>query len=307
MTNLQQVHKVTDEWFHKWPQTDSYRASDGCVYRIPIRLTSTNVVIYGSANLDEVLKEFEHERYRPITVGNKVPVQIWFNNFIDTDCGPADRLNPYIETWYSFPVTPKSQPLDLPYETPFSYNVIEPNALIWVHRVICGVARDGDHRAAQAAILSGREVWGFPKHPALADLSFNYQNNDCIEFVGAHLDRRVISMCITLPESTNEHVTVPVEAQTGPDTCLTPQQNPFVAGFIPKQTRYGQAFSATMHFSTWDLNTDTLIIHNEEHHYGALLKSWEFEPALKMHCKDLRIVAFKPSGWDTPSSDHQDN
>ena len=58
MTNLQQIHKVTDEWLHKWPQTGSYRASDGCVYRITIRLTSTNVVIYGGANLDEVLKEF---------------------------------------------------------------------------------------------------------------------------------------------------------------------------------------------------------------------------------------------------------
>jgi hypothetical protein len=307
MTNLEQTHQVTDEWFKQWPQTDSYQASNGYVYRIPLRLTSTNVVIYGSANLDAVLKEFKHESYRPVTVGNKVPVQIWFNNFIDTDCGPADRLNPYIETWYSFPVTPKSQPLDLPYETPFSYNVMEPNALVWVHRVICGAARDGDDLAATGAILSGREVWGFPKHPAIADLSFNYQNNGGLEFRGSHLGNQVISMRIILPESTDGHVTVPVDAQTGPDTCLTPRQNPLVAGFIPKQTRYGQAFSATMHFSPWKPNTDTLVIYNEENHYGALLKSWQFEPALKMHCRDLKIVAFKPSGWSTLSSAHQDN
>ena len=67
---------------------------------------------------------------------------------------------------------------------------------------------------------------------------------------------------------------------------------------MAKQTRYQQAFSASMHFHPWDQKTDTLIVYDEEAYFGAMLKSWEFEPALKMHCSDLKIVAFKPDGWD---------
>ena len=69
--------KLSDKWFEQWTQTDAYLASDGHVNRIPLRLTSTNVVLYGAANLTEVLKEFEHEAYRPVTVDGHVPVQLW--------------------------------------------------------------------------------------------------------------------------------------------------------------------------------------------------------------------------------------
>ena len=55
------MKKIVDDWFDQWTQTDSYLASDGHVNRIPLRLTSTNLIIYGSANLPEVLKDFEHE------------------------------------------------------------------------------------------------------------------------------------------------------------------------------------------------------------------------------------------------------
>jgi len=89
--------KLSDKWFKQWTQTSSYLASDGHINRIPLRLASTNVIIYGNASLDEVLKEFEHEDHRPVTVGGDVPVQLWCNYFIDTDCGPSDRINPYIE------------------------------------------------------------------------------------------------------------------------------------------------------------------------------------------------------------------
>ena len=91
--------KLADPWFEQWTKTDSYMASDGHSNRIPLRLASTNIVLYGKANLAEVLKEFEHEDHRPVTVGGDVPVQLWCNNFVDTDCGPADRENPYLETW----------------------------------------------------------------------------------------------------------------------------------------------------------------------------------------------------------------
>ena len=84
---------VSDEWFEQWPQTGAYVASDGHANRIPLRLTSTNVIVYGRAKLAEVLKDFEHEDHRPVTVGGDVPVQLWCNKFTDTDCGPADRVN----------------------------------------------------------------------------------------------------------------------------------------------------------------------------------------------------------------------
>jgi len=289
--------RFSNQWFEQWTKTDSYLASDGRVNRIPLRLTSTNLVIFGGATLDEVLKEFEHEEYRPITVGNKVPVQIWFNNFIDTDCGPFDRINPYVETWYSFPVTPKARPVDLPYENPFSYNVMHPEALVWVHRVLCGPDKNGNDMGARAAIAGGREVWGFPKHPAVADLSFRYLDKDIVSFTGALQGKKAITASVVLPESVAGSVAVPVDARTAPDGCLTPTQNPLVPGFIPKQTRYGQAFCATMNFAPWNPTTDSLEIHADDTFYGALLKSWNFAPALKMHAPDFKIVAFKPDGW----------
>lgn len=294
----EESRRFSNEWFDQWSRTDSYLASDGRINRIPLRLTSTNLVIYGAATLAEVLKEFEHEQFRPVTVGGHVPVQIWFNNFIDTDCGPFDRINAYVETWYSFPVTPKAAPLDLPCEHPFSYNVVHPEALVWVHRVLCGPDKTGNDTGARAAIVGGREVWGFPKHPAVADLVFLYPANDTVRFTGALQGRTAITAEVRLPEASAGSVTVPVDARTAPDGCVTPNQNPRVPGFIPKQTRYGQAFCATMHFAPWDAATDTLEVHAQDTFYGALLRSWNFVPALKMHASDFKIVAFKPDGWD---------
>ncbi len=290
--------KLSDAWFAQWRQTDAYLASDGHINRIPLRLTSSNLVLYGSAQLSEVLRDLEHEDHRPVTVGGAVPLQLWCNNFIDTDCGPVDRANPYIETWYSFPVTPKSAPLDLPYESPFSYNVNAPHALVWCHRVLCGPASDGYATGARAAIAGGREVWGFPKHPGLADLRFEYPDSETVAFEGSHQGNRVISLRVKRPECVEGHAMIVLDERTGPDTCITPRQNPLKATFVAKQTRYGQAFAATMFFAPWDETTDSLSIYDEEEYFGALLKSWDFQPALKMHCSDLRIVAFKPAGWN---------
>ena len=288
---------LSDPWFEQWTQTETYLASDGHSNRIPLRLASTNVVLYGKAKLSEVLKEFEHEDHRPVTVGGDVPVQLWCNNFVDTDCGPTGRNNPYIETWYSFPVTPKSAPLDLPYDDPFSYNVNAPDTLVWCHRVLCGPASDGYALGAIAAIAGGREVWGFPKHPALADLSFNYPDEETVVFEGSHQGNKAVSLRLKRPECTEGHLTIALDERTGADTCITPRQNPLQATFVAKQTRYGQAFSATMNFSPWDSATDSLTVFDQESYFGALLKSWDFKPALKMHCSDLKIVAFKPAGW----------
>ena len=290
--------ELSDEWFEQWTQTDSYLASDNHVNRIPLRLRSSNIVIYGSANLSEVLKEFEHEDHHPITVGGKVPVQLWCNNFIDTDCGPADTVNPYIETWYSFPVTPKSEKIDLPYENPFSYNVEVPDSLTWCHRVLCGPSKEGYELGAIAAIAGGREIWGFPKHPALADLKFEYHGGETASFKASLQGNKVFKLDIKLPESISEHVTVDIDLITPKGSCITPKQNPFKANYVAKQTRYQQAFTATMNFFPWDPETDSFSVYQDEEYFGSLLKSWEFEPALKMHSSDLRIVAFKPDGWD---------
>ena len=79
MTEIEEK-TFSDKWFDQWIQTDSYLASDGHVNRIPLRLSSSNIIVYGKALLSEVLKEFEHENHRPVTVGGDVPVQIWCNN-----------------------------------------------------------------------------------------------------------------------------------------------------------------------------------------------------------------------------------
>ena len=51
------------------------------VVRVLERKEAAQMKFYGSANLTEVLREFEHD---PVTVDGEVPVQIWCNNFIDT-------------------------------------------------------------------------------------------------------------------------------------------------------------------------------------------------------------------------------
>ena len=289
--------RFADDWFNRWPQTDSYLATDGNVARIPLRLTSTNLVLYGRADYAQALKDFDHEDYLPVTVGGSVPVQIWFNNFVDTDCGPFDRVNPYTETWFSFPVTRKPDQLELPYENPFSLNVDHPQALNWTHRVLCGPDSAGDESGARSAIDSGREVWGFPKHPAIADLKFDYVGDDTVKFTGALHGRKAIAVSARIPEKIEGHVTVPVEAESPADACLTPKQNPLKPGYIPKQTRYGLAMAATMHFAPWNPETDKLEIFGEEDHYSGPLKDWGFTPELKMHTTDFKVVARKPSGW----------
>ena len=71
---------LDQEWFEQWNQTDSYLASDGTINRIPLRLTSSNVIIYGSANLIEVLREFEHEVRNVIMIYQTIDI-IWHKRY----------------------------------------------------------------------------------------------------------------------------------------------------------------------------------------------------------------------------------
>jgi len=283
-----------DPWFDKFPATDGYLASDGHVNRLPLRLTSHETILYGEANYDAVMKSFEAEDFVPVTVSNGqvgkvVPLQIWFNNFTDTDCGDAGVRNPYLETWYSLPVTPRDSPLDLPYNTSMDLMVAE--GLVWVHRVICGDA-PGHTGPAMAAISGGREVFGYPKHPVLADIDYEYEGSDFVSFKAHHLGLPAVDLRMKLPEAyPEEQVTVlPLEAATAADGCISGPR------WLVKQTRYGQAFKCTEYITEWDQASDSLSV-GSDLHYGVLLQSFEFKPKLKVHATDFKIVAMKPSGW----------
>ena len=110
------VKRFTDPW---WKQFEipicGYRDSSGFVNRLPLRLESEELFIYGTVDAKKMWNNFEDELYTPILVGDKAVVMIWFNSFTDTDCGGA-----FLETIYNTFVTPKDTPIKIPYKTPFS-------------------------------------------------------------------------------------------------------------------------------------------------------------------------------------------
>jgi len=278
-----------DPWFDQFPVQDYYLASDGHVDRLPLRLTSHESVVYGTAEKGPVMDSFSEEDFVPVTVGGKVPLQIWFNNFTDTDCGDPDTRNPYLETWYSLPVVPRDSPLDLPYNSDMDLLVADPRALNWVHRVICD-DYPGHTGPAMAAISGGREIFGYPKHHVLADIKYVYEGPDKVHFKASHQGVPSIELRMNLPETLADHITLPLDLATPTDGCISGPR------WMVKQTRYGQAFKCTEHIAPWDDRTDSLKI-GTDNHYGALLKSFNFIPKIKVHSDDFKIVAFKPSGW----------
>merc|ERR1719265_2877292 len=128
--------RFADPWWRKYDiPTDGFVDSSGKLNRLPLRLESTEVIVYGRVDAQKMWAEFEalDEPYVPVLVGGKAVVTIWFNNFIDTDCGGA-----YLETWYNTFVTPKSEPqLELPFESPFSLIIQDPRSLVYLQRVVC--------------------------------------------------------------------------------------------------------------------------------------------------------------------------
>jgi len=285
---------TTDPWFDQYPQTDGYLASDGHVNRLPLRLTSHETIIYGTAELAPVLRSFKDEDFVPLTVGGKVPLQMWFNNFTDTDCGDAEVRNPYLETWYSLPVVPRDSPVDLPYTSDMDLIVSDPRALVWVHRVICGDT-PGHEGPAMAAISGGREIWGYPKHPTLANIEYEYEGDDHVHFKATHRGLPSVELKMKLPEKTEGVIELPLEAATDVDTCVSGPR------WLVKQTRYGQAFKCTEYIAPWDSKTDHLRV-GWDAWYGLLLQSFRFQPKLKVHSTDFKIVAMKPAGWLAPNS-----
>jgi len=296
-------------WFDKYENvSDIYILPNGKKMRLPLRLHSHELVLTGTADADAVKAAFAEEYYVPVTVGGKVPVQVWMNNFTDTDCGNAADRNPYLETWTSTWVTPKDQPLELPYNKTIgdmSYIVADPRALIWIHRVICGDSPGIDTKVndpALGAILGGHNVWGFPKHKVKAKIDFEYQGSDSVTFHAMHLGKDLLqreqfvdalTVSVALPERDKAHVSLPLDIRTADDGVVG---GPL---YMVQQVRFGEAFNVTQNIAPWNTATDRITLGSDDY-YSSVLKAWKFEPKLKMHTDDFQIVAFKPSNWMPP-------
>jgi len=288
-------------WFDQFPAEEYYQMPNGKKHQLPLRLHSHELVLTGTADLQSVKESFQEEYYTPVSVGGKASVQIWMNNFTDTDCGNADTKNPYLETWISTWATPKDSPLELNYTSDMSLLISDPKALIWIHRVILGDAPGIDttkNDPALGALLGGHGVWGFPKHPTKAKIKTYFEGQDRVHFQAQHIKKvagkdmfvDAIVADVKLPEATEGKVVLPVNVRTAPDAVVG---GPL---WIVQQTRFGEAFNTTENIAPWDSKTDKLEIGHDDY-YSSVLRAWSFEPKLKMHTDDFQIAAFKPSNW----------
>jgi len=290
-------------WFDQFKVEEYYMLPNGKKLALPARLLSHETVLTGTADLDEVRKSFVDEYYTPVSVGGKASVQIWLNNFTDTDFGNADTKNPYLETWTSTWVTPKDAPLELPYGSDMSLLIADPKALIWIHRVICGDAPGMDtskNDPTLGALLGGHNVWGFPKHPTKAKIQYEYKGADRVEFYAQHLGKTFgigpthfvdsLKVSVQLSENSKGNIPIPVNVRTAPDGVVGGPLN------IIQQVRFGQAFNVTQNIAPWDAATDSIQLGTDDY-YSSVIKAWKFSPKLKMHARDFQIVAFKPSNW----------
>lgn len=286
-------------WFDQWDVEDRYVNPSGLVSRLPLRLHSHETVITGTAELAAVQKALEHELYTPVTVGGKAVVQVWLNNFTDTDCGPEDTKNPYLETWVNTFVTPKDQPLHLPYNKTIgdmSYIIQDPRSLIWIHRVLCADAPGYPTERsdpAREAIYGGHNIWGFPKHFDKAEITYEYEGNDRVSFEATHLGKAAVKASVVLSEVEQQNVPIPVNIRTADDAVVSGPMR------VIQQTRFGEAFNVTQNIAPWNPQTDSIAF-GDDAWYGAEVGNWFFEPKLKMHTDDFQIVAWKPSNWLKP-------
>jgi len=270
---------------------------------LPIRLHSHELVLTGTADLKQVQESFEEEYYTPVSVGGLASVQVWMNNFTDTDCGNADTKNPYLETWISTWATPKDEPLELNYTSDMSLLIADPKALIWIHRVILGDAPGIDtskNDPALGAQLGGHNVWGFPKHKVKAQISTYYEGSDRVHFQAKHLKKNLLGQQtfvdavvadVKLPETSKSNIAVPVNIRTAPDAVIG---GPL---WMVQQTRFGEAFNTTQNIAPFDHATDKFEIGSDDF-YSSVLRTWKFQPKLKMHTNDFQLPhSSLPIGW----------
>jgi len=290
-------------WFDQWKVEERYMMPNGKLMNLPLRLHSHESVLTGTADLKAVRASFEEEFYTPVSVGGKAAVQIWMNNFTDTDCGNDDTRNPYLETWVSTWVTPKVAPLELPYESDMSLAIVDPRALVWIHRVILGDApgiNTSENDPAMGALLGGHNVWGFPKHKVKAQIHTEYKGADRVEFHAKHIGQRwpfgpkemvdAVGLSMKMPETEANNIAIPVNVRTADDGVVGGPLN------IIQQVRFGQAINVTQNIAPWNPKTDLFVAGSDEY-YSSVIKAWKFNPKLKMHTKDFQIVAFKPANW----------
>lgn len=287
--------RFTDPFWKKYAvPTSGYVDEDGFVMRMPLRLESTEVMIYGTVDADKMWADFPDEKFKPVLVGGKAIISVWFNNFTDTDCGGT-----YWETWYNTFVTDKGEPqLELPYETPMSCIIADPKSHGFLQRVICGDCPDNPGAASKATV-GGRAIWGFPKHPKQGTLRFEYVNEkQNMEFDSTHEGKDAVKLRIRLPEADEGAITIPVEAKTGKDAQIA---GPRLGGTHlnmngAHQVRHGSAMKFTQHCKAWDPATDSITF-GDDAHYACPIKRWGFEPLLKAHSPDFKIACMKPPAW----------
>jgi hypothetical protein len=293
-----EAKSFSDPWFRQFDQcTDGLVDSKGFTSRLPLRLESSEAMIHGFVDAKKMWADFDGEAFQPILVGGKAVVSIWFNNFTHTDCGGE-----YWESWYNTFVTPTGEPqIELDAEAGPMGAITHEKALIYLQRVVCGDTPNNPG-AAMKAIVGGRSVFGFPKHPVPGEIKFAYEQEDGKNvkwvFDAKHSGKKAVSMSMRLPEADEGAMTLPLDAKTGPDTVIgAPQLGGTHQGHNgAHQVRFGQAFKCTQHVKPWDAKTDKLTFGDDDH-YAKNIKKWDFTPILKVHSPDFKIAAFKPSNW----------
>lgn len=287
-------------WFRPYDKpTDGYRDSAGFVSRLPLRLMSTEMIIFGTVDAAKMWAEYDDEDFIPILVGGKAVVSVWLNNFSDTDCGGA-----YLETWYNTFVTRRDQgQVSLPMETPMSVIIAHERAQNFLQRVVCSDA-PGNPGAAMKAMTGGREVFGFPKHPVPGNINFCYEEKEGKQvgwqFDCSHMGKNCVSVRCALPETDPNHFVVPIDVVAPMDLVIgAPRMGGTHKGHNGSHpTMFGQAIYGNQATTLWNPKTDSLELGDDEH-YAQPLKRWNFVPLVKGHMPDFKTVAFKPVGWVT--------
>jgi len=292
--------RFADPWWRKFDvPTDGFRDATGFVSRLPLRLESTEMIIFGTVDAAAMWAEFADEDFQSILVGDKAVLSVWFNNFTDTDCGGS-----YYETWYNTFVTRKNaEQLKLPMESPMSVIIADPRCQNFLIRVVCGDTPDNPG-AAMKAIVGGRSVFGFPKHPEIGNIKFAYEEVDgkkaVWQFEAHHKGKHCVTARIALPETDENHIPVPLDFASPGDLVIgAPKLGGTHKGHNgAHQVYFGQTLAGTQNTTMWNPATDSITFGNDDH-YAQGVSKWSFEPMVKGHIPNFKIAATKPSCWMT--------
>jgi len=280
------------------------------------------LIIYGLVDAKKMWADYEalDTPCYPVLVGGKAVVSIWFKRVLDSDCGgayletwyntfvthrgasePASPASPTtrarVRAWYSNIVKPEGEPeitpeqqayLALPYQTPFSLFIQDPRSHSFNLRAMCSeVPRSTG--AAKAASEISRSIFSFPQPEELSRMTFEYNDNSSsVDFEASHLGKTAFNLHVEIPqEGTEGTLTSPMDVETAPDALIGGP----CRGDLAK-TEYGVALKSTQNIKRWNSATDSLKF-GDDPHYGVPIKSWNFEPVLKMHSSDFKMVQYR--------------